>query len=233
TCFVTGNGSTGAIGEADVDNGKTTLTSPVLNLSGVVDPRVVYWRWYSNNAGSGAGEDPFITLLSNDGGASWTAADSLFDTRNFWERVEIRVTDHFPAPGNFRIRFVAQDLGTGSVVEAAIDDLMFFSGSTVTSVEDEAAPVPAVSLGAPRPSPTMRGSDIDLAMPRSGPVVANLYDVQGRLARVIFAGSLKQGRHTLTWDGKLRNGAKAAAGVYLLKLNAAGEVRTRKIVVVK
>lgn len=232
-CFVTGNGTTGAIGEADVDNGKTTLTSPVLSLAGIVDPRVAYWRWYSNNAGSGAGEDPFITLLSNDGGANWIAADSLYDTRNFWERVEIKVTDRFPTPGNFRVRFVAQDLGAGSVVEAAIDDLMFFSGSTVTAVEEEVAPIPRVTLGAPRPSPTTRGGDFDLAMPRSGPVIANLYDVQGRLARAIFAGTLTQGRHTLRWDGTLKNGAKAAAGVYWLKLNAAGEVRTRKIVVVK
>lgn len=232
-CFVTGNGSSGAIGEADVDNGKTTLTSPVLNLTGIVDPRVVFWRWYSNNAGSGAGEDPFITLLSNDGGANWTVADSLFETRNFWERVELTVTDHFPVPGNFRLRFVAQDLGAGSVVEAAIDDLMFFSGATVTAVEEEVAPVPAVALGAPRPSPTTRGSDFELAMPKAGPVVANLYDVQGRLARAIFAGTLKQGRHTLKWDGTLRNGTKAAAGVYLLKVIAAGESKSRKIVVVK
>lgn len=144
-----------------------------------------------------------------------------------------KVTDHFPTPGNFRVRFVAQDLGAGSVVEAAIDDLMFFSGSTVTAVEEEVAPVPRVTLGAPRPSPTTRGGDFDLAMPRSGPVIANLYDMQGRLARAIFAGTLTQGRHTLRWDGTLRNGAKAAAGVYWLELNAAGEVRTRKIVVVK
>lgn len=233
-CFVTGNGSSGAIGEADVDNGKTTLTSPVLNLTGVTDPRVAFWRWYSNNAGSGAGEDPFITLLSNDGGANWTATDSLFETRNFWERVEIKVTDHFPVPGNFRLRFVAQDLGSGSVVEAAIDDLMYYSGAVVTSAEDAVTtPAPAVSLGAPRPSPTNRGSEIELAMPRDGPVFANVYDVQGRLARTLFAGTLKQGRHVISWDGNLRNGAKAAAGVYLLKVKAAGDVRTRKIIVVR
>ncbi|HEU4725977.1 MAG TPA: choice-of-anchor B family protein [Candidatus Eisenbacteria bacterium] len=232
-CFVTGNGTTSNVGEADVDNGKTTLTSPVLNLTGLADPRIAYWRWYSNNAGAAAGEDPFITLLSNDGGVNWTAIDSLFDTRNFWERVEIKVTDHFPTPQSVRLRFVAQDLGAGSVVEAALDDLMFYSGAIVTSVDESTPPAPAVTLGAPRPSPTRRGSDVELALPRTGPVIANLYDVQGRLARTLFAGTLKAGRHTLAWDGSLRNGAKAAAGVYLLRVNAAGEVRTQKIVVVR
>ncbi len=232
-CFVTGNGTTGAIGEADVDNGKTTLTSPAMNLTGLADPRVAYWRWYSNNAGSGAGEDPLITLYSNDGGATWPQSDSLYETRNFWERVEIKVTDRFPVPGQFRVRFVAQDLGTGSVVESAIDDLMFYSGAVVTTVEEESPPAPAVTLGAPRPSPTRDGSEFELAMPRSGPVLANLYDVQGRLARTLFAGTLKPGRHLIRWDGRLRTGATAAAGVYLLKVNAAGEVRTRKVVVVR
>ncbi len=232
-CFVTGNGTTGNIGEADVDGGKTTLTSPVLNLTGIVDPRVAFWRWYSNNAGSGAGEDPFITLVSNDAGTNWTAIDSLYDTRNLWERVEIRATDHFPAPGSFRIRFVAQDLGVGSVVEAALDDLMLYSGAAVISVPEEIAPVPAVVLGAPRPSPTNRGADVTLAMPKAGPVIANLYDVRGRLARTLFVGRLGVGRHTLSWDGKVRGGATAPAGIYILQINAAGERKTQRIVVVR
>jgi choice-of-anchor B domain-containing protein len=233
TCFVTGNSATGNIGDADVDNGKTTLTSPVLPLSGIADPRIGYWRWYSNNAGAAAGEDALLTLLSNDGGATWTTVETLYDTRNFWERVELKVTDYFPTPGNVRIRFVAQDLGSGSVVEAAVDDLMYYSGSAVTGVADEAVPAPSVVVGAPRPSPTRRGVSIDLAMPRSGPVIANLYNVQGRLVSPLFAGTLKAGSHALTWDGRVRGGTIAPAGIYFVKVNAAGAIRTAKIVVAR
>jgi hypothetical protein len=232
-CFVTGNGTGGGVGEADVDNGRTTLTSPVWNVGGISDPRLVYWRWYSNNAGSGAGEDPFVTLLSNDGGASWTPIDSLYDTRNFWERVEWRLTDFFPTPANVRVRFIAQDLGVGSVVEAAIDDAMIYSGDLITAAPVEPAAAPAVVLGAPRPSPTRRGAEVSLTLPRPGPVIATLHDVTGRLVRTLFAGTLREGLHRLRWDGKGHGGVEAAAGVYFLNVRAVGVAKQAKIVVVR
>lgn len=44
-CFVTGQGTpTGALGSADVDSGRTTLTTPVLDLSSVSNPVIEYWR---------------------------------------------------------------------------------------------------------------------------------------------------------------------------------------------
>ncbi|HSQ61473.1 MAG TPA: choice-of-anchor B family protein [Acidobacteriota bacterium] len=232
-CFVTGNGTGGSIGEADVDNGVTTLTSPVWNVAGISDPRIAYWRWYSNNAGSGAGEDPLLTLLSNDGGATWTTIETLHDTRNFWERVEWRVADFFPAPGNLRLRFVAQDLGAGSVVEAAVDDVMLFSGSVVTGIPEEVSEVPAVMLGAPRPSPTRRGTEVSLSLPRPGPVFAGVFDARGRLARTLFVGSMKAGRHVIRWDGKVGGGAEAPAGVYFLSVKAAGHALNAKVVVLR
>ena len=46
-CFITGNGSPGgAVGAADVDNGRTTLTSPNINLSGATDPHITFYYWY-------------------------------------------------------------------------------------------------------------------------------------------------------------------------------------------
>jgi hypothetical protein len=232
-CFVTGNGTGGGIGEADVDGGRTTLTSPTWNVSGIADPRLVYWRWYSNNAGSGAGEDPFITLLSNDGGSTWTPIDSLYDSRNFWERVAWRLSDYFPTPANIRVRFVAQDLGTGPIVEAAIDDAMLHSGDQVTWVSETPVSAPAVVLGAPRPSPTRGRVEISLTMPRPGPVFASVHDVTGRLVRTLFVGTLRQGNHQLRWDGATQGGAEAAAGVYVLQLKAAGVAKRAKIVVVR
>jgi len=48
-CFVTGNGSPGgAAGASDVDGGRTTLLSPIYDLSGHDDVGLVYHRWYVN-----------------------------------------------------------------------------------------------------------------------------------------------------------------------------------------
>ena len=49
-CWVTGQGSAGGgLGDNDVDNGKTTLLTPILDLTSYPDPHISYWRWYSND----------------------------------------------------------------------------------------------------------------------------------------------------------------------------------------
>jgi choice-of-anchor B domain-containing protein len=232
TCFVTGN-SLGGVGDNDVDGGKTTLTSPVVNLAGVADPRVVFWRWYSNNAGGAPGEDPFITLVSNNGGSTWTAIDSLFETRNFWERVELRVLDYFPTPGPFRVRFVAQDLVNGSVVEAAIDDLMYYSGSQVTAAEPSPVPTPAVTIGAPRPTPTSDHAEVALTLARPEKVIARIYDARGRELRTLRDAPMPAGRHVIRWDGRSAGGARAASGIYWMRIEAGSVRRSMKIVLVR
>ena len=55
----------------DVGGGRTTLLSPVLDLSGVAEPWVGYWRWFSNNTGSSPGNDVLTVDISNDGGSTW------------------------------------------------------------------------------------------------------------------------------------------------------------------
>jgi flagellar hook assembly protein FlgD len=70
-------------------------------------------------------------------------------------------------------------------------------------------------------------------MPRQGPVFAALYDARGRLARTLFVGTLRAGRHTIRWDGTVGGGADAAAGVYFLAVKAAGSALNTKVVVLR
>ena len=71
-CFVTGNGSEGgAAGENDVDGGKTTLLSPVFDVTGGSDLYLSYWRWYTNNLGNNPNADEWVVQVSSDGGLSW------------------------------------------------------------------------------------------------------------------------------------------------------------------
>src|SRR5262249_31595426 len=70
-CFVTGQGTDPlAPDEADVDGGKTTLTSPTLDLTGKTIPTIGYWRWFYTSAPGS--QDYFTVWLSNDNGATWT-----------------------------------------------------------------------------------------------------------------------------------------------------------------
>lgn len=129
-CFVTGQGSPGgSLGENDVDDGKTTLTSPVYDLSGG-DASISYWRWYSNNTGASANNDVFEVEISNNGGASWTDVETVgpsgAGTGGGWNYHEFTVSELVAPTANVQLRFIASDEGQGSLVEAAIDDLTIF-----------------------------------------------------------------------------------------------------------
>src|SRR6185503_16246259 len=69
TCFVTGQGTLATqINEADVDGandtpGKTTLTSPIYDVTGMQNPVIGFWTWFYSEFG--AIDDWMAVLLSN------------------------------------------------------------------------------------------------------------------------------------------------------------------------
>jgi hypothetical protein len=127
-CWVTGQGSPGGgLGENDVDDGRTTLLSPPLDLSGDDDPAVGYWRWYSNDKGAAPGADVFTVDVSDDDGESWVNVETVGpdgpETVGGWRYHRFAVTDFVEATADVRLRFIAADEDSGSVVEAGVDDV--------------------------------------------------------------------------------------------------------------
>jgi hypothetical protein len=122
-CWVTGNAAPGAAdGTNDVDNGVTTLVSPTYNLAGYDAVYVSYWRWYSNNLGAAPNEDVFPIEVSNNNGATWTTLEIVSENANAWVYKRFLVNSVLPLTSQMKFRFRAQDLGSGSLVEAALDD---------------------------------------------------------------------------------------------------------------
>ena len=141
-CFVTGQGTSAtAVGEADVDAGLTTLVSPIYNLSAASDATISYFRWYSNGFGAGPYADTFRVDVSVNGGSTWTNAETIGpasspETNGGWRLGSFTLSNLSLAPtANVRVRFIAEDAGIGSLVEAAIDDF-----AIAATVCDDAAP---------------------------------------------------------------------------------------------
>ncbi len=66
-----------------------------------------------------------------------------------------------------------------------------------------------------------------------GSAEVSVYDVRGRLVRHVARGDYAAGYQTAVWDGRDERGVRVAAGVYLLRAKAAGEVRTLKLAVLR
>jgi choice-of-anchor B domain-containing protein len=214
-CFFTGQGTDPtSIGQNDVDNGKTTLTSPLLDLSTYGDPVVTFWRWFYAN--DGGDDDKLEVLISNDNGANWTSARTIVGIQSSWVEETIRVADYVPPTSQVRLRFVANDDVEQNIVEAAIDDLATYDASDAVAVTLPALPRRlAFAIVAPNPA---RGSvALSLDLPASGWVQVELLDVAGRRVVTLYRGTAPAGRMPLTWEGRDELGRQAPAGLYFAR----------------
>ena len=130
-CWVT-DGNGGTIGQFDIDGGFTTLMSPLLDFSSAPQASIRYWRWYSNNQ-NGVIDDVFRVDVSSDNGSNWVNVETIDaatgQASGGWYEHTFAVQSLVPPTSQVRIRFVAADLGAGSIVEAAIDDFEIFAVS--------------------------------------------------------------------------------------------------------
>ena len=103
-----------------------------------------------------------------------------------------------------------------------------------TGVEDR-ADVPGLDrLGDCYPNPFNPMTTINYDLARPATVSLNIYDLQGRLVRVLLANeSLAPGTHQAEWDGRDGRGNGVAAGVYLYRLVTENFVGSRRMTLVK
>ncbi|MDD5087263.1 MAG: carboxypeptidase-like regulatory domain-containing protein, partial [bacterium] len=128
-CWATGRLAGTALGTYDVDGGKTTLLSPVWNLQTNSSAWIELWSWYSNDEGGGPDEDYFVVSFSSDGGTNWVDALSTHYDWEYWRRDVFYVEDFVTLSSQVRMRVIGQDQSTGSLVEAAVDDVCLYAGT--------------------------------------------------------------------------------------------------------
>jgi choice-of-anchor B domain-containing protein len=243
-CFVTGNAPPGAPdNQESLRGGKTTLTSPLLNLAAISDPRVSYWIWFYNiqQLFSAPRRSTVTTQISNDGGTTWIPVSVFMHERDPWVKVEFRVQDYVPTPStSVRVRFIAENRFTGDPVEVLIDDFKVFAGPLGGTSLEAALPHAALAarhdiLSKIEGASSLGGGDRTWAFSLTRPVDVRIQvvDVQGRLVRRVSSGTLPAGNHIVRWDGRVASGFLAASGVYWLRVEAGQDARSVKFVVTR
>jgi len=232
-CFVTGQGSVGgSAGENDVDGGKTTLLTPVFQLGLAESASVSYFRWYTNSRGNNPNEDWWDVEVTSDG-VTWVSLEHTQASAEEWLPFEFELTDYVALTDQVQLRFVASDEGSGSLVEAGVDDFHLIPVTPVlTSVEDEAASY-ILRLGSNFPNPFNPKTTLHFDLPSAGVASLRIYDATGRLVTTLVDGALAAGHHELIWDGRDGSGHRVSSGVYFSSLEFGAEARTKKLLLLK
>ena len=122
--LVTGATAGAGAGSFDVDNGSTTLLSPILNTVPFDQVHLSYARWYSNNKGDSPGRDVLAIDISSDGGDTWMTLERPGESMLVYRTPVFALDALVPPTEQLRLRFIASDLSAGSLVEAVLDDFL-------------------------------------------------------------------------------------------------------------
>ncbi len=233
-CFVTGNGTVGGlVGEADVDGGSTTLLSPAFNMLNATSATLTYWRWYTNNLGNNPGADYWDVDVTSDG-TSWVSLEHTTASANSWTEHTFDLGGVIPFTEAVRFRFVADDTSPGSLVEAAVDDIMVSivrppASSGVTATAEGLR----TGLGACRPNPIGPGAVLSYRVDGRTALRLELFDVAGRRVRTFYDGVVEAGEHTLSFAPVDGSGRSIASGIYFVRLETPTLTQMRQVTILR
>ncbi len=119
--------------------------------------------------------------------------------------------------------------GGFSASPAATDTLAAILTSTsLTGVENR---VPGLISVAASPNPFQIELRIGYVLPRSGRATVTIHDVRGALVKKIEVGDVQAGEEReIRWNGTMRNGRRAASGVYFVRVATTYDVATVRVV---
>ncbi len=228
-CWVTGNAAAiEGLGANDVDDGATTLRTPDIDLTGMIQPVLRYYRWYSNNAGATPGTDYWVVSISSDGGANWEFLERTKQSDASWKPRVYVLRDIIDLTTNMNVRFVAADDEPGSLVEAAVDDFEVLD-IDLSLVDVESQPKAyTFTLEQNYPNPFNPSTSIAFSIPNASAVRLSVYNGLGQEVATPVDAQLREGRHVVSFDA-----SGLPSGLYMYELRAGDARLTRKMMLVE
>jgi flagellar hook assembly protein FlgD len=100
-----------------------------------------------------------------------------------------------------------------------------------TSRATLAPAIARTALLASYPNPASDGVTIRFSLAAAGTAELEIYSLAGRLVRRVVAERFNAGEHSSRWDGLDAGGRRVGAGIYFVRLRAAGTTFTQKFFV--
>jgi hypothetical protein len=190
--------------------------TPPLSYHATMTLHTVQLQWQPPGTGVASG----YRVYRQDGGGSFVAiGPPLVAATSFVDMAALQ--------GAACYRVTAFD---ASGLEGAATDPAC-TGAVKAQPPAPATPVALSLYAAPNPfNPT---TTFHFMLPQAGDVSLVIYDVRGARVATLVQGKMPAGTHTVRWTGRIDAGAPAASGVYFARLQAGGEARNTKLLLLK
>ncbi len=178
--------------------------------------------------------------FSNPGDATgfiWTEETGVIDVEDYLADNGVTV------PFEINITSVQAISYDGSIMVGTCVDVYppwtarwFFIHTISTGIEDapdDAKPGQVISRVHAYPNPTRGATRLALNMREGDDVNLGIYDLSGRLVKLLLTGSVEAGQREVYWNGKDASGAEVASGIYFCRLATDESRETLKITVLR
>jgi choice-of-anchor B domain-containing protein len=128
--FITGAEGTPGASCDDLDNGKTSLFSPVMDLTTFSNPTLSFDAWFYNIGGNGTPNDTLTVSIFD--GTKTTPVRKVFGITGGWKKFgEINIKDFVTPNKTMQLVVSVEDLQqSGHIVEAGFDNFVIGEGIT-------------------------------------------------------------------------------------------------------
>ncbi|MFN5460426.1 MAG: choice-of-anchor B family protein [Bacteroidota bacterium] len=203
--FVTGNAG-GTASQDDVDNGHSTLTSPIFDLTGYTTPYIHYDRWFFNAGGTGNPNDSLIIKITN--GTQTVVLETVTAAsigNGTWIHSAKNISQFITPTANMQLIVRCADANPGHLVEGAFDK--FFIVDSLSSSLQEITGDNGFIKAFPNPFSNELNITWNHLFEAEGSI--SIHDVTGRMIKEIKISSS---------NGNIVFGEQLPVGVYFIRV---------------
>jgi len=135
-----------------------------------------------------------------------------------------------PAPVDYLTRVDIRGSGVAEIGFIDIELLGLTPDPLTAGIGEPTTPGGRLAIERLWPNPAQGGVQLELTARSTAEVRASVHDVAGRRLSALVAERFTPRTHRLAWDGRDHAGRAAPAGVYFVRVEVDGEVRSRSFV---
>ncbi len=127
-------------------------------------------------------------------------------------------------------------LKDGSTKTFYVDNIQRMDFTDITSIKSSDALNTAVNefrIFQNFPNPFNPSTTISYQVPDAARVKVSVYDINGKLVKILFNGVQREGNHQVVWNGTNRQDKIVASGIYIYRVESNKSVLSKQMILLK